>query len=181
MGGDLIAKKRLTALLLIFALPAANVVAQAAYAPPGSDREHWPQWLRDARRWEIVAFGSFPFTMFFSGIGVNMYRWHRETGMDWSRRQYAPWPITSSGAVPMTGREVGMTVAIAAGLSVGIAIADHFIVRARRQRAARRAEAIPAGAVIITRTPLIEEPPWEEAEPDADAGSAEAAVPGLPP
>ena len=152
------ATKKAIALSLLFALSAAGLAAQTdAVSDP--NRDNWPPLFRYLRRSEIVAFGSFPFTMFFTTIGMDLFRWHRETGMDWAQRQYAPWPIRAAGAVPMADREARITIAIAAGLSVAIAIADHFVFRARRQRDARRAQAIPPGAITIIRAPLTEEPP----------------------
>jgi len=180
-------KIRVTALIILFILSSVDLMAQTGTTPE-SDTSHWPGWLRDLRRWEIVAFGSFPFTMFFSTIGMNTYRWHRETGMDWGRREYAPWPLTSAGAIPMEDSEQRRTIMIAIGLSAGVAVADHLIVQARRRRERRRAEAIPVGTVIITRMPIEE--PYEEQDdampyddlayddgPVADTGDAEAATP----
>ena len=180
-------KTKATALFLLFVLSAVNLTAQTTTTPE-SDRSYWPGWLRDLRRWEIVAFGSFPFTMFFSTIGMNTYRWQRETGMDFSSegRRYAPWPLTSAGAIPMEDSEQRRTIMIAIGLSAGVAVADHLIVQARRRRERRRAEAIPVGTVIIIRTPI--EGPYEEQhdaidaqayddEPVADMEDAETAIP----
>ena len=176
-------KKRMTALLLLCVFSAANLMAQTAVSPESdAETNNRPLWLRDLRRWEIVAFGSFPFTMFFATIGMDMYRWNREAGMDFGRREYAPWPITSGGGVRMTDEEQRRTIFIAIGLSAGVAIADHFLERGRRQRERRRAEAIPAGTIIITRTPSFEEEPeepyYEEDLPDAE--NAEAALPYPP-
>jgi len=153
-------------LLLLLAFSAVNLMAQTTTTPDADETSNRPLWLRDLRRWEIVAFGSFPFTMFFSTIGMDMYRWHRETGMDWGRREYAPWPITAAGGAAMTDEEHRRTIFIAIGLSAGVAIADHFIQRGRRERERRRAEAIPAGTVLIIRTPLFEDEPEE---PDGPA------------
>ena len=153
--------KKLTALLLLFALFSNSLAAQTQaqadtreQARQADDRENWPQWMRNLRRWEIVAFGSIPFTMFFTTIGMDLYRWQRESGMDWQQRQYAPWPIKSSGAVPMTDGEIITTISIAAALSAAIAIADYFIVRGIRRREAQRAEILQPGSIVITRVPL---------------------------
>jgi len=173
-------KKRPAAFLLLFVLFAGNLAAQVGTAEESS-RDHWPGWLRDMRRWEIVAFGSFPFSMFFATIGMDMYRWHNHNGMDFSDRSHAPWPLKSAGAVAMTNTEQRNTILIAAGLSASVAIADHLIVQARRRRDRRRAEAIPTGTIIITRTPIAEEEPvadYEEAFlPEEDSFPVEAAVP----
>lgn len=172
------AKKRAAALLILFSMACAGIAAQSEAQAAPSGRENWPRWLRDMRRWEIVAIGSFPFTMFFSTIGMDLYRWQSANGMDFNDRRYAPWPIKSSGAVPMTNREQRTTIAIAAGMSAGIAVADHFIVRGRRQRAARRAEALPSGTITITRTPLAAEGDEAEDAPDGAALPYEAAPDG---
>ena len=168
-------------------------MAQTDASPETVEAETGPRlWLRDIRRWEIVAFGSFPFTMFFATMGMNFHRWNRETGMDWGRREYAPWPLTSAGAVSMTDAEQRRTIFIAIGLSAGVAVADHLIQRNRRERERRRAEAIPAGTIIITRTPLHEDEPeepdipepydidpgYEEGFPDAEY--ADAVLPSPP-
>jgi len=159
----MVARKMPLALLLL-AVCAAGLCAQTGDSDEGEDTR--PLWLRDLRRWEIVAFGSFPFTMFFTTIGMDLYRWHRESGMDWGQRQFAPWPVKSAGAVAMTDAEQRNTILMAAGLSLTIAFVDHFLERGRRKRERRREEAIPSGTIIINRTPP-EEP--EEVAPDGDA------------
>jgi len=156
-------KKRLAALLLLFILSVASLAAQTGTAEESS-RDHWPGWLRDMRRWEIVAFGSFPFSMFFATIGMDMFRWHNYNGMDFSDRSHAPWPLKSAGAVAMTDYEQRRTILMAIGLSASVAIIDHLILQGRRRRDRRRAEAIPVGTVTITRTPLTEEEPGGEVD-----------------
>jgi len=152
--------KKLTALaVLLLIVPMYLASAQTTTPDPHFIPEGAPQWVRDLRRWNIVTFGSFPFTMFSTTFGMDMYRWHSANGMDFSDegRRFAPWPLKSAGAVAMERREHEMTIAIAAGLSVAIGIADLIIVQVRRRRALRRAEAIPVGTYTITRTPLPQE------------------------
>ena len=171
------ARKKLTALALLFVLPAAGLLAQAETTIE-LEAGTWMRVMWNTRRFEIVTFGSFPFTMFFSTIGMDLFRWQRATGMDWSQRQYAPWPIKSAGAVRMTNREQGATIAIAAGLSVGIALADYFVVQSRRRRAIRAADALPGATIVITRTPLHGEGEDDAAdEPDPESAGA---APGPP-
>ena len=173
-------KKRLTALLLFLALSAASLTAQTDTSTEAF-METWPGWLMDMRRWEIVAFGSFPFTMFFATIGMDMYRWHNHNGMDFGDRTHAPWPLKSAGAVAMTDDEMRRTILMAIGLSASVAIADHLIVQARRRRERRRIEAIPSGTIVITRTPLVEdraeEPYLEAIDDEAPDSNGEPLVP----
>ncbi|MDR2314690.1 MAG: hypothetical protein LBE02_09185 [Spirochaetaceae bacterium] len=97
---------------------------------PGSQEK--PQWAKNLRRAEIVAFGSFPFTVFLTATFVDLYRC---ASHGWDRR-YAPWPVKSAGAVSMTDGELRLMFGIAVSTSLLIALADYCIVRYRRTRAA---------------------------------------------
>jgi len=98
----------------------------------------FPQWAKDFRRWDIIAFGTFPFSMFFVNFFYDTYRWSRANGMDFSAegRRYAPWPFKSAGAVELTSREFGRTMLFAAGLSAVIAFTDLIIVKMKRKKEA---------------------------------------------
>jgi hypothetical protein len=89
-----------------------------------------PQWVKDLRRAEIVAFGSLPLTIFWTSFAIDMYRYGTH---DWDTR-YAPWPIKSSGAIDMTTSEMKMMFGIAISSSVLLAVADHIIVRYKRSK-----------------------------------------------
>jgi len=112
-----------------------------------------PQWASDLRRWDIVAFGTFPFSMFAVTFITDMIRWNNANGMDFSDRRYAPWPIKSPGAPQWTGQDYQRTILLAMGLSMTVAFVDFFIVRARRNNDNRRADGVPPGSVIIDRRP----------------------------
>ena len=111
-----------------------------------------PQWAKDLRRAEIVAFGSFPFTMLFSLTTVGTYRYFGNN-MD---SRYAPL-IPSPGAIPMNERELIITISTAVALSVGISIADFIIVQYKRNRKARNTRNLPEESTpIIIRKPIEE-------------------------
>jgi hypothetical protein len=163
-------KKKAMLLLLILILPIFNIPAQTTQAnviPSILESKDLPQWVKDLRRWEIVAFGSIPFTMLTATFAMDMYRWSDANGMDFSDegRRYAPWPIKSAGAVLMNNKEQETVFIIAGSLSAAIAIADQIIIQVKRQKARKRAEAIPVGSTIITRKPW----PEETAVQDGDA------------
>jgi hypothetical protein len=90
-----------------------------------------PLWLKDLRRAEIVAFGSFPLTMFWTTFFMDLYR---TASHGWDNR-YAPWPFKGAGAIEMTDQEVVAMFSIAISSSLVIATMDHFIMRYRRSRA----------------------------------------------
>jgi hypothetical protein len=173
--------KKILLLFLLTAISAFSVPAQtnttntANTVPSIMERTTIPQWVKDLRRWEIVAFGSIPFTMFTATFAMDMYRWNNANGMNFSDRRYAPWPLKSAGAVSMKGKEQEMVFILAAGLSVGIAMTDQVIVQIKRYRARKRAESLPAGSTIITRKPWPEETSGEQ-----DGAEVDEAVPVTP-
>ncbi|MDR1839229.1 MAG: hypothetical protein LBQ93_06575 [Treponema sp.] len=128
------------------------------------DMTGFPQWARDLRRWDIVAFGSFPFSMFFVNFFYDLYRWNNANSMDFSAegRRYAPFPFRSAGAVEKTSTEFRNSILFAAGLSVTIALADFIIVKIRRERQRRLERPPPSGSVVIERRPAGEIVPDEE-------------------
>jgi hypothetical protein len=131
------------------------------------DTTGFPQWAKDLRRWDIIAFGSFPFSMFTVTFFTDLVRWGDANRMDFSEegRRYAPWPLKSAGAVEMTKDEYKRTILLAAGLSATLAITDLIIVKVKQDRERRRIESRPTGTVIIDIVPYGV--PEEEENPEA--------------
>jgi len=175
--------KRKTLFFLLLAMPVLLVPAQTNDTTTSKffDLSGAPQWVRDLRRWEIVAFGSIPFAMFTASFGMDMYRWDKANGMDWSDsgRRYAPWPLKSAGAIAMEPKEIETTLLIAAGLCVTAAFVDLIITQIKRAKERKRAEVLPQNATTITRTPSNgEEPQIQEEQPEViDAGDLEVPSP----
>jgi len=170
--------RKIALLLLLTTVPALLLPAQTntTTIPSifGSDKV--PQWVKDIRRWEIVAFGSIPFTILTATFAMDMYRWNNANGMDFSNegRQYAPWPLKSAGAKVMEKKEQEMVFVIAGGLSIGIAMADQVVYQIKRYKARKKAEALPVGTIIITKQPWSTE---EDVEAQEDAHTDEVTVP----
>jgi hypothetical protein len=150
------------------------------------DTKGFPQWAKDFRRWDIIAFGTFPFSMFFVNFFYDMYRWNRTNGMDFSTegRRYAPWPFKSAGAVELTGREFGRTILFAAGLSVVFAFTDLLIVKMKRKKEAKIETPSPV-SYIIEEIQYGDAAPEEELNVTGDTGqdshNMDTANPGEPP
>ena len=145
-------------LILLILMSFSRVWAQTTTNDPnmGSsqfDTTGFPQWAKDLRRGEIVAFGAFPFAYFFSNFGVDVYRSARN---GWDSR-YAPWPLTGAGAVDKTQDERFLTIGVAAGTAVLISLIDYGIVRYKKNRLQREISRLPEGTPIIIRRPLYEE------------------------
>jgi len=115
----------------------------------------FPQWAKDLRRWDIIAFGTFPFSMFFATFFTDLSRWNRANGMNFSSegRRYAPWPFKSAGAVEMTSQEFGRNILLAVGISVSFAFTDFIIVKIRQSIERQKLENRPpsGGTVTIER------------------------------
>jgi hypothetical protein len=181
--------KRTTLFFLLLAMPVFLIQAQTSGTNTTNnffDLSGAPQWVRDLRRWEIVAFGTIPFAMFTATFGMDMYRWNNANGMDFSDngRKYAPWPLKSAGAFGMESNEVEQTLIIAAGLCVVVAFTDLIITQIKRANAKKRAEALPHNATTINRRPLYptEEPEiQEEPSPEASNNAAvDSEIPSTP-
>ncbi|MCL2008444.1 MAG: hypothetical protein FWG77_10195 [Treponema sp.] len=148
--------RRYTCLLVLFFFLFSLIPSFAQTNEMGSsyfDMSEFPQWARDLRRGEIIAFGAFPFAYFFTNFGYDAYRWSNNA---WDNR-YAPWPFNSAGTVQKTQEEQLRTIGIAAGAAIVIAIVDYGIMRARRDRLERERLEAQIEAPIIIRTPLNEE------------------------
>ena len=124
------------------------------------DMTGFPQWARDLRRGNIVAFGSFPFMYLFANFTFDTYRYASHGG----NRLYAPWPFKPAGAVGHTRQDRLNILGLAAGGAVLFALVDHGIVRYRRNRAEREIRALAPGTPVIIRTPLYEYEEEEEGE-----------------
>jgi len=146
------------------------------------DMTGFPQWSKDLRRGEIIAFGSFPFAYFFTTFSYDSYQWATH---GWNT-QYAPWPIKSAGAVePSKGQKLNL-VWIAAGGAAVIALVDYGIVRYKRYQQENEIKNLPPGTPIIIRKPLYgdgSENNTNEAAPDSatpDAKTPDSPDPGTP-
>jgi len=128
------------------------------------DMTGFPRWAKDLRRGEIVAFGSFPFMYFFANFGYDTYRWSN-SGND---MRYAPWPFNSAGTVGKTTDEKIITLALAAGGSVLVALVDHGIMRYKRYRLERDRRNLPDGSPVIIRRPMHDTEAGSPAEADAE-------------
>jgi len=131
------------------------------------DSSDLPRWVKDIRRFDIITFGIFPFSMFFVTSVTDTLRWRDANNFDFSEegRRYAPWPLKSAGAVEMTNDEFTRTIYLAAGVSVGFAIIDLVIVNIKRAVERRRMEKIPSGSYEINKTPYG----TQEADDSTDA------------
>ena len=117
------------------------------------DMTGFPLWAKDLRRGEIIAFGSFPFTYLVAHFTYDSYRFATN---GWDRR-YAPKPFNAAGTIEQTQGEKIITLGIAAGGAVVIALVDYAIMRYKRSREQGELRNLPDGTPIINRRPLYGE------------------------
>jgi hypothetical protein len=117
------------------------------------DTTGFPQWVKDFRRWDIIAFGVFPFSLLLTTVVNDLYRWNNANGMDMSDRRYAPWPLKSAGAVEMTKGEYERVLWQAAGVSAAVACVDLIIVLIKRSKERKRIESKPKSGAVIEIKP----------------------------
>ncbi|MDR2802856.1 MAG: hypothetical protein LBB22_01035 [Treponema sp.] len=119
--------------MIVFALAfllAAGVKPLAAQTEVVEEIE-FPQWSKDLRRAEIVAFGTIPFSWLVSTVCMDISRTINHGGDE----QYLPWPLKPAGAPAMTNDEFVMTIGISLGISALIAVVDHVIIKYKRYKA----------------------------------------------
>ena len=163
--------KRIFFLIILFSLLFSSAYKAEAQSlsttKPTEATFKLPQWVKDFRRFDIITFGIFPFSMFFVTTVTDIIRWRDANGLDFSEegRRYAPWPLKSAGAVEMSNDEFVRTIYLAAGVSVGLALIDLAIVNIKRAIERRRMENIPSGSYEINKNAYG----TQEADDSADA------------
>ena len=92
--------------------------AQQEQVPEPYDPAEFPDWLKDLRRGEIIAIGSFPITFVFANLSYGFIRF----GLHGWDRSYSP--IGNPNQVPNDRTETLGVVAAAAGLAITVALID---------------------------------------------------------
>ena len=128
--------KKAIIIFLIFSLALPQLYAQSQTT--NEEEIIFPQWAKDLRRWDIITFGVFPFSMFFVTFATDMVRWSK---VNFADNRYAPWPMKVAGAEPMTSEEYLRTVLIAIGVSAAIALIDFAVVQIKRSAERKRFQA----------------------------------------
>lgn len=162
----------LTAGILLCSLP---LHGQTGTTLNQFDSSGFPQWANDLRRAEIIAFGTFPFTMFTATFAMDTWRASRH---NWDGR-YMPWPLKTAGAVEMTNQEHELVIAIAGISSLALALTDFVIIHIKRHKARQIALQLPEGTPIIIKRPLSEADGETQEGLDDNPGEAPE-PPGIP-
>jgi len=96
------------------------------------DMTGFPQWAKDMRRWDIVAFGVYPFSLFFT-----------TTVLD----------LTGNNTGGMSNKGYGRILLQAGAVSAAVASIDLIIVLIKRSRERKRTEGKPKSSAVIEIKP----------------------------
>jgi hypothetical protein len=172
---------------------AAAAAASASDSGRGSDinkriiEEHpeaekpfeFPQWARDIRRADIIAFGVFPFTWFIASIIVDAERCSRlnpdlpsDQFVSTFFSRYYTGIGTSGKAVPWGNDEYNKALLYAGILSVSVALTEFIIIKIQRSKSSKKNKARQAVDSKIIRTPLSEINYISPSSPTTNAGAA---------
>jgi hypothetical protein len=118
--------------------------------PPEKKPFEFPQWAKDIRRADIIAFGVFPFAWLFTSIFVDIAR-AGEHNWDWS---YYTGIGSSSGAKAWENEDYERSLLITAAVAASVALIDFIIIKIKRTRAEKKASALAPNESEVTRSPI---------------------------
>jgi hypothetical protein len=103
--------------------PAAQAPQQNA--PEPYDKDEFPRWAQDLWRGEVIFFGAFPFAIFFTLEGYDVYK-YAASGFSSSM---TPWPIRSSSDIKYSVEEQIWLIVVAAAVSLVVSVTDYLLRR----------------------------------------------------
>ena len=161
-------------LVLSFAAGLAPLAGQTTAGTESTVPDiEFPQWSKDLRRAEIVAFGTLPFSWLVSTVTMDISRTIAHGGS----QDYWPWPLKPTGAPTMTNSEFITTIGIALGVSAVVAIADYIIINHKRGKAETLKLQNAQRDPIILRRPAATLDDESAAPPNSE-NRDDSAVPG---
>jgi hypothetical protein len=102
-----------------------NINKRIKIAHPEEDKPfEFPQWAKDIRRADIVAFGAFPLVWMWSSFVLVI-----KHGNDWS---YYAGPFSQSSGDKWENEDYKLALGCTAGICIGAALADFVIVSVKR-------------------------------------------------
>ncbi len=113
-------------LLLLFACTVTVPAQQDGNAEPEPyDPEEFPTWLVKLRRFEVVAFGTFPAALLFSNLGYTLYRFIEASIQGGAvTGEEVPVPFGIGGADALTQEERRGVITVSVSLSAAVALID---------------------------------------------------------
>ena len=102
--------------------------------PEEYNKEDFPQVLRDIRRAEIILVGSYPFSVFFSKLGLDIYD-YAASGFD---SKSAPSLLGGAGEPDKSSSDVERVLITALCISAGVTILDFIIGKIKKSKGKKK-------------------------------------------
>lgn len=113
------------------------------------EKNEFPQWVKDAGRFEIVSLGSVPFVMLDVSLVYGLYKYASGKSSKFVN------PFASSNSDDgFSKSEQKKILAVSFGIGAGIGITDFIINFVKRRKAAREAEKILSGSGQVVVIPF---------------------------
>ncbi len=115
-------KKILSIIILIFFFSMFLFSEDKAdYVP--YEASEFPQWALDMRRFEVIFFGTIPFSIFYASIGYSMYTY---ASHNWAI-EYAPALFGNKTPPKLTNDQKLEVLAVSLSISTAAALIDYFL------------------------------------------------------
>ncbi len=123
--------RKIAIIILFFFINSLIFSADDAYKdliPEEYDKSEFPQGLRDLRRAEIILVGSYPFSLLFTKIGMDVYD-YASNGFD---SKYAPSLFGGSSNIDRTSSDPEKVLLTALCVSAGVVLIDFIIGKVKK-------------------------------------------------
>ena len=106
--------------------------------PEPYDPDEYPDWTKKTRRFVVVFVGSYPLSVFFTKLGMDLYTW----GYHDFKSDYSPAILGGGGdkSRKMTTGEIKRVTMAALAVSGCVALADFIIQEIKENKRAKAAE-----------------------------------------
>ena len=106
--------------------------------PEPYDPDEYPDWTKKTRRFVVVFVGSYPLSVFFTKLGMDLYDW----GAHDFNSEYSPAILGGGGdkSRKMTTSEIKKVTIAALAVSGCVAVADFIIQEIKENKKAKSAE-----------------------------------------
>jgi len=122
--------KKIAVVVLLFFINSLVFSADDIYKdllPEEYGKNEFPQALKDIRRAEAILIGSYPFSMLFSKIGLDLY----DYGSSGFNRKYAPSMFGGDPTIARASDDAEKVLLTALCISAGITVIDFIINKAK--------------------------------------------------
>ena len=120
--------KKLLLLVSVLFLVCSSGYSEETPAYTPYDPSEFPGWARDLRRFEIVFFGTVPFSFFYATTGYSVYTY---AAHNWDSA-YAPALLGNRTPPVLTNSEKLQIAGISLSLSAAAAVVDYIIGKIQR-------------------------------------------------